>query len=692
MASPGRRRSPSRRPVATPQAFAGRGDAAASWSSEVPWQRSTLDPLLLKSPDRLLYELEEVQRQARLPLAPATQVPCGGFRVGRRRASAVNANWDSVSALVLCGGTVPPSLGLTPGVPEAARGSRPGTTSQLRTGQILVPSDDGANDGSRSWNAGARLEGILGAARSASAPTLAQPEAEASSAGPKTPRSLRRLLRRASAVEMTYPQLEPEPKPQPVQLEKRPTVVKHVIAPEENPPGWRRPVGESVMWKPQRKELERSMRILGSLHELRRAGKNVQQVAVSLPGNAGGVPAPAAVADATVQPAGGPGKAEGSAAGPAVAASPPTAAAFPHEDMPLMRATLMDLEDKSQALMHTAAILKEASSPLDELGGTRHASAVIALRTCAVVERKAQLLNSVEVRVASFESVDKHRENLVGEIASGAYTAPPELMGIDKFIKKLVHPDGEPVDANKSDFRAFVQSFGLPGRHKTIVKLVQLAAEATDFWAMTTLGRAKAGAGADEIRRLLAVVTGISGNTKHEAMEECNTILCDRMAEQVLAFAVDLQKKDEFAVSRSDVPQVESARKCAAEINEQIREAVGLGTPNKHPCLEQAKVIATTFEVEMKSRIAQKALVFAKLQQVRDDMNQKAAGPDGIPEVGPASHMADSIDDAIKKAIKEGAPADHQALKEAKDIGKALRDADGVRKRMKAREDRSKKA
>jgi len=440
-------------------------------------------------------------------------------------------------------------------------------------------------------------------------------------------------------------------------LEKRPRPPSHVIAPEDGP-DWRPPVGKSVMWKPNNVGLEKSKKILDALFFVRRAGKETDE------------------ADAEA----------------AAEEKPKKKSADPMEDAPLFKATLMDLRDTSSSLMKVAAQLKDGSDPVHDVGGGRHPSAVIAMRTLMVVQRKMALVRAIEQRFLAFEAAHNKRQAIFKDISAGVSSGPPELSGIASFIKKHVHHGGEPVDADKSDFKAFAKSFGLPAKHHIIVKLERLANEACDWWTAETLDRARHKANADELKRLLAVVTGIQAKSVHKAgVEEISVALGDRLAEQVLSVAQSLQKKDAFAVSRSDVPQVESAAKCAAEINENIKEAVAMGAPTTHPCLDQAKSIAVSLEVEAKARIAQKALIHAKLQQARDENLQEAAGPEGLVEVGPASGFADSIEDAIKKAIKEGAPRDHEYLAEATEIAKTLRTADVDRRRLCARAERLKK-
>jgi hypothetical protein len=311
---------------------------------------------------------------------------------------------------------------------------------------------------------------------------------------------------------------------------------------------------------------------------------------------------------------------------------------------------------------------------------------LIAGRTLAVVRRKLFLLREVEKRLAEFRSAQVQKEELLLELLN--HEEPPlqlpALMGVREFLTKHVHKDGNPVDADRCDFQAFASSFGLPAMHKSAASLRREAEEATDWWANQALQRAQDGVKADPIRRILAVVTGINGERNHVALQECNIILGDRLAQETLENAEKIQQRDADTVERSRDVQPDSAKKAAAEINELISDAFAHGAPPKHKCLEKAKSIATALSIEEKARYALKALRFA--EDARDRDAAKAAQcVDSIPEVGIASDLADLIEREVTAAVKKGALSEDASLKEARVISKTLRDEDGQRKRMLAR-------
>jgi len=358
------------------------------------------------------------------------------------------------------------------------------------------------------------------------------------------------------------------------------------------------------------------------------------------------------------------------------------------EDLPVFAKTLCNVEDTPELLQLVTDEITDQYGLSKECGGARHPTALIAMRTIDVVERKLELVRAVSSRGDLVQAAWDRRREIVKEVAQNTREAPLELLGLAAFIKKYVHPGGDPMEADKSDFLSFCSSFGLPQKHQCVARLRNLMADFSDFLAVATLEQANSGLDVDGIMRLLELCKSMTGGKKSPAMEEASKAICDAIADQVLVFAKEMKKKDDFAVSRSEVPQVESARKCAKDVNAQIKEAILMGCETSHPALSEAKVLATELEVECKSRIALKAQIHAKLQLVRDDKEVEIAGEGGIVEVGSATRMAEGIDDAVKKSVKEGAQKVHEFIQEAEEIAKELRQRDGERKRMKARQER----
>merc|ERR1712050_674541 len=107
--------------------------------------------------------------------------------------------------------------------------------------------------------------------------------------------------------------------------------------------------------------------------------------------------------------------------------------------------------------------------------------------------------------------------------------------------------------------------------------------------------------------------------------------------------------------------------------------AVGTGVDISHPKLIRAEKILI-------DRLADRVLKDAQERQARDTAAAEKMGEKMT--VGPASVAADKIEKSILQSIEEGVPKADPRLKEAEKIVKALREADGQRKRLAARQKR----
>jgi len=106
--------------------------------------------------------------------------------------------------------------------------------------------------------------------------------------------------------------------------------------------------------------------------------------------------------------------------------------------------------------------------------------------------------------------------------------------------------------------------------------------------------------------------------------------------------------------------------------------ALGTGVPKDHPKLIRATII-------LNDRLALRVITEAKKLNDQDELVASRAA---VPQVGPADKAADQIESAIQKAVKEGVPASDERLKEAATIAKRLREKNGERKRLAARQKR----
>lgn len=364
------------------------------------------------------------------------------------------------------------------------------------------------------------------------------------------------------------------------------------------------------------------------------------------------------------------------------------------EGMTLMNSVLADLRDTEADLRVTETKLQNSHEPVSEFGGKRFATTLISQRTLSVVSRKVALLSEVAARTKSFEEAHAMREELAEELLEKDVPMPEALCGMRKYIDKVVHRNGtsDPIDADKSNFELFIATFGLPAKHDAVTNLRHLEVAAVEWWARRTLREAECGASADAIQRMIAVVVAICGEQRHPALAEAETLLATRLAEKVLHTAETLQKKDAATVGLSAVPQPASAREAADAIKAEITKARALGAPAKHSAMERAKGIEVLLRIEEKSRLAEKVLLAAEASEQEDAKAAVAVAP-SVPPVGPATERAEVIERSIETAvIRDGVQEFHPSLKQARLIAKRMRDLDGDRKRLAAREKRLNKA
>jgi len=406
----------------------------------------------------------------------------------------------------------------------------------------------------------------------------------------------------------------------------------------------------------------RSQKLLGSLFQLRRAGASAEEAEPS-----------------SSQPAAG---------------EVPAVDAVAHEE-PLMVATLRDLHDTEAALRKVEARLQQAHEPVTDLGGLRHATAILAGRALAVIRRKAKLVGEMEQRILSFQAAQAQKEDIFAGVLEGnSCAAPPELLYMKSFMSCHIHHDGHhnghPVDADKSDFESFVASFGLPSQHDLVLQMKTLLTEAADWWAEATLRAAENGAGPEELQRLFLLAGSVGCDKGHESLQQASTILGDRLAHEALARTQEAQALDQWNSARSEIPLPESAQEAVEKIGKAVKEAVELGAPSKHEAIEQARDMLKALMMEEKRRLAEKVLYVAMRRQEQDKQDAAQCEKENrMLEVGLASAAADRIEKEVQEAIDSGALPRHSALRQALEIAKVLRDQDGDRKRLAARQKRS---
>jgi len=366
-------------------------------------------------------------------------------------------------------------------------------------------------------------------------------------------------------------------------------------------------------------------------------------------------------------------------------------AAWDHKDEQapdelLLNATLRDTEDSTQTLSKVLARLEAVKDPVLMAGSTRHPTAVVSCRALVVVQRKRDLIQSCEDRIAAFEELQRRRNEILEAIIKGQ--DPPEhLLRIDKFVTSKTHKGSlNPADETKSDFQAFAQSFGMPPGHQCFRRLKKLGADATLWWAQRALNEALGNADAAVAYRLLQLSENIMGKIQTPHIVEARKVLGNSIAENVLKSCHALWRKDEALVQKMTKAQPESARECADLINAQIKISVSMGASPKHAALVKAKHLAAGMMMEEKNRLAQRVLEQARARKEREE--QEADKHSGVPPIGPAAEAAEHINREVKDVLAKGVSSSHPSIEEALKIAKELLDLDSLRKRLAAREKR----
>lgn len=257
----------------------------------------------------------------------------------------------------------------------------------------------------------------------------------------------------------------------------------------------------------------------------------------------------------------------------------------------LLHGTLRCLTDSEADLRLLEGLLSNGLEDTKDVGGARHATAVISLRTLQAVRRKASLLHDVEGRLAAVEETHAVRDETLPKVAAGQEGAPPALVGIKKFVREYTHLSPSPADDNKSDYQAFVRTFKLPARHKTMVKLRELADQVGEWWAEACLSEAEKGAVHAVLRRVIDVALATGVDKEHPKIIRAMRIINDRLAERVLREAKERLEQDLILNASQASPPVGPAFALGDRIEADVDDAVKEGVPAKDPRLKESLLI-----------------------------------------------------------------------------------------------------
>lgn len=260
-------------------------------------------------------------------------------------------------------------------------------------------------------------------------------------------------------------------------------------------------------------------------------------------------------------------------------------------DDALLHATLKDKHDSEAVLRSLEFNLTDGTQAVSECGGERHATNIVTMRTLLVIKRKADLLCSVEQRLAALEKVMERCEETCAEVVEGTVPPPPELDGIKRFLRVHTH-HGNPADENKTDFATFANTFRLPAGHELLLKLREVAAAAGEWWAEACVREATKGIGHAALRRLFNTALGTGLDPDHYKLVRAEVILTDRLAERVIKEAKERFERDRVMAERTPVPPVGPASVAADKIETEMKEAIVDGVKKNDRRLAEAAAIA----------------------------------------------------------------------------------------------------
>jgi len=546
-----------------------------------------------------------------------------------------------------------PSTAPTPCVsardrPGSSAGAIPAVRSGLRLATISVPSAGVANDAARARNCGRplglRIQGksqpcMIDLSKEllnvGSAPTLLTKSTDSIHTlngdhplAPKTPRMARGLVRRVSKVLMHYPSCPSLSFPPEKAIDVSPPRIPVDDLAHEKAPLRSTSTKKRVSWADHAgnpiepidpmsietrtklhssyiKEdgkitfaLHRSARKIDALHDIRR----VSRPSESRIGEEDSESKPPS--RPVSQPIPGDGEvpqdedAEEIAAGDSAELASPSAQQAAEEQEGLMGSTLGNLNDCEADLRYFEILLAEGLKVTESCGATRHATAVMSMRTLAVVRRKADLLHDVEDRAAGLKAVHDRRDEVLKTVVDNSGPAPEELGGITKFLAAYTS-QVNPADANKSNFASFAATFKLPAAHQQLLDLKKLADEVGEWWADACLDQAEKGHGHSVLHRLFEVALGTGVAADHPKLFRAKKIINDRLAEAVLQEAQERQANDMEEAGEMAVPKVGPAAKAADIVEQEILKAVKEGVPAKDDRLKEAeRIVKTLREVD----------------------------------------------------------------------------------------------
>jgi len=355
----------------------------------------------------------------------------------------------------------------------------------------------------------------------------------------------------------------------------------------------------------------------------------------------------------------------------------------------LLNHTLGDTEDTLEQLQRRVEELQSVTQTIDDLGGTRHATACLARRTLAVAKRKLCLLSQLADSRMAFEGASAKKDRLL-EAAARGISAPTLLGGAAHFLDCIttsIH-DGAPEDADKTLFDHFCSSFGLPAQHRAIVEakavfgreianwidaLVRKADDlATTYRTRHEVGSLREDACRDSncrhdpaqaIRWMLGLVTSFGVSGEQEQLQHVSRVALGARFTSVM-FCVQLEQ-DRDSRSAATGSHAQSATMAAERIEAAVQSALKFGVHAVH--LRGATTAALDLRAEAVRRLAV------------SEINGLADNPAGSSDACEAAAMR--VEAAIADAVHAGVGREHPHLAAAWASAKQAHQEGALRRR-----------
>eukprot|EP00929_Paragymnodinium_shiwhaense_P069131 TRINITY_DN34871_c0_g1_i1.p1 TRINITY_DN34871_c0_g1~~TRINITY_DN34871_c0_g1_i1.p1 ORF type:complete len:788 (+),score=208.46 TRINITY_DN34871_c0_g1_i1:243-2606(+) len=372
----------------------------------------------------------------------------------------------------------------------------------------------------------------------------------------------------------------------------------------------------------------------------------------------------------------------------------------------LMLNTLADESDNVFVLQERLVPLEQC---LAEVGGSKHATVNVSLRTISVIREKHARLAKLKQRSEDYNAARRDRIQLLQAIMKGAEpnTLRPETHGFRKFLEKVVDP-GDPREQERGNFQIFLKTFGLPKEHKLIkqaykdlksgeeefevdacemaVKAVSELVDHTNFPTGELIREKHARDRAQKLfnmREMISLVGSLSEKFPviqklkdlEKKMTEHAQALRFKELNQIARNLLD-QVTQEIGVDtelRNKLPK-DGGGKAAYASADRVKSLIGLalerGVPKTHDDMVEA---FAGYHSLLAEGIRRNALAY----QYQDE---KTYAEKGWVE-GFAFKLAETVEKEVSKVKDMGVPLEQDNMKAARELAKQLRDAEGFRKR-----------